>query len=77
MTSVQKSNRNPIELKHFAIVTNSSKVSKFDNRKDFGKREKILKRKQQKLPRKTKESKRYKYTKIVAKVYEWMRFIHP
>ncbi|WP_443216667.1 hypothetical protein [Scytonema sp. HK-05] len=51
-------------------------MSKFDNPKHFAKREKILKRRQQKLARKIKGSKRYKYTKRVAKVYERMRFIH-
>jgi putative transposase len=58
-------------LKHFAIVSDGVKVSKFDNPKHLHKHEKNLKRKQQKLARKKDESKvRYKYKKLVAKVYE-------
>ncbi len=58
-------------LKHFAIVSDGNKVSKFDNPKHLAKRAHVLKRRQQKLARKTKGSNtRYKYTKIVAKVYE-------
>lgn len=58
-------------LKHFAVVTDGEKVSKFDNPKHIAKHEKNLKRKQQKLARKQKGSiSRNKYRKVVAKVYE-------
>ncbi|MEI2580819.1 RNA-guided endonuclease InsQ/TnpB family protein [Scytonema sp. PRP1] len=58
-------------LKHFAVVTDGEKVSKYDNPKHLAKHEKNLKRKQQKLARKQKGSNsRYKYRKLVAKVYE-------
>ena len=58
-------------LKHFAIVTDGEKVSKYDNPKHLAKHEKNLKRKQQKLARKQKGSKsRSRYRKVVAKVYE-------
>ncbi|NEU76076.1 IS200/IS605 family element transposase accessory protein TnpB [Hassallia byssoidea VB512170] len=58
-------------LKHFAVVTDGEKVSKYDNPKHLAKHEKNLKRKQQKLARKHKGSNsRYKYRKVVAKVYE-------
>ena len=58
-------------LKHFAVVTDGEKVSKYDNPKHIAKHDKNLKRKQQKLARKVKGSNsRNKYRKIVAKVYE-------
>ncbi len=58
-------------LKHFAIVTDGEKVSKYDNPKHLALHEKNLKRKQKKLARKQKGSNsRYKYRKVVAKVYE-------
>ena len=58
-------------LKHFAVVADGEKVSKYDNPKHLAKYEKNLKRKQQKLARKQKGSNsRYKYRKVVAKVYE-------
>ncbi len=58
-------------LKHFAVVTDGEKVSKYDNPKHLAKHEKNLKRKQQKLARKKKGSNsRNKYRKLVAKVYE-------
>jgi putative transposase len=58
-------------LKHFAVVTDGEKVSKYDNPQHLAKHEKNLKRKQQKLARKQKGSKsRNKYRKVVAKVYE-------
>ncbi|MDZ8261854.1 RNA-guided endonuclease TnpB family protein [Nostoc sp. ChiQUE01b] len=58
-------------LKHFAVVTDGEKVSKYDNPKHIAKHEKNLKRKQQKLARKQKGSNsRNKYRKVVAKVYE-------
>ncbi|MEI1373998.1 RNA-guided endonuclease TnpB family protein [Nostoc sp. UHCC 0926] len=58
-------------LKHFAVVTDGEKVSKYDNPKHLAKYEKNLKRKQKKLARKQKGSKsRNKYRKVVAKVYE-------
>jgi putative transposase len=58
-------------LKHFAIVTDGEHLSKYDNPKHLAKHEKNLKRKQQKLARKQKGSNsRYKYRKVVAKVYE-------
>ncbi|MCL1464816.1 RNA-guided endonuclease InsQ/TnpB family protein [Argonema galeatum] len=58
-------------LKHFAVVTDGEKVSKYDNPKHLAKYEKNLKRKQQKLARKQKGSNsRSKSRKVVAKVYE-------
>ena len=58
-------------VKHFAVVTLGKKVSKYDNPKPLAKHDKNLKRKQHKLARKQKASNsRYKYRKIVAKVYE-------
>jgi putative transposase len=58
-------------LKHFAVVTDGEKVSKYDNPKHIAKHDKNLKRKQKKLARKVKGSNsRNKYRKIVAKVYE-------
>ncbi|MCL1471062.1 transposase [Argonema antarcticum] len=58
-------------LRHFAIVSNGSKVSKYDNPKHLAKHEKNLKRKQQKLAKKQKGSNsRSKCRKLVAKVYE-------
>ncbi|MBW4615989.1 MAG: transposase [Desmonostoc vinosum HA7617-LM4] len=58
-------------LKHFAVVTDGEKVSKYDNPKHLAKHQKNLKRKQQKLARKQKGSKsRNRYRKVVAKVYE-------
>ncbi len=61
-------------LKHFAVVTDGEKVSKYDNPKHIAKHEKNLKRKQQKLARRQKGScSRNKYRKVVAKVYERVR----
>ncbi len=58
-------------LKHFAVVSDGSKVSKFDNPKHLAKHEKNLQRKQQKLAKKQKGSNsRHKYKKVVARVYE-------
>ncbi|WP_414573669.1 RNA-guided endonuclease InsQ/TnpB family protein [Nostoc sp. CCY 9925] len=58
-------------LKHFAVVSDGKKVSKYDNPKHIAKHEKKLKLKQRKLSRKVKGSKsRNKYRKLVAKVYE-------
>jgi putative transposase len=58
-------------LKHFAVVTDGEKVSKYDNPKHLAKHEKNLKRKQQKLARKQKGSNsKNRYRKTVAKVYE-------
>jgi putative transposase len=58
-------------LKHFAVVSDGAKVSKYDNPKHLAKHEKNLKRKQQKLARKQKGSNsRNKYRKVVARVYE-------
>ncbi|MEH2170110.1 MAG: RNA-guided endonuclease TnpB family protein [Nostoc sp.] len=58
-------------LKHFAVVTDGEKVSKYDNPNHLAKHEKNLKRKQQKLARKQKGSNsRNRYRKVVAKVYE-------
>jgi putative transposase len=58
-------------LKHFAVVTDGEKVSKYANPKHITKHEKNLKRKQKKLARKQKGSNsRNKYRKVVAKVYE-------
>ncbi len=61
-------------LKHFAVVSDGSKVSKFDNPKHLREHEKNLKRKQQKLARKLQRSNsRHKYRKVVARVYERVR----
>lgn len=58
-------------LTHFAITSDGKKVSKYDNPKHLTKHEKNLKRKQQKLAKKQKDSNsRNKAKKIVAKVYE-------
>ncbi len=58
-------------VKHFAIVTDGEKVSKYDNPKHLAKHEKNLKRKQKKLARqKDRSNSRYKYRKVVAKVHE-------
>ncbi|HEY9710036.1 MAG TPA: RNA-guided endonuclease TnpB family protein [Oculatellaceae cyanobacterium] len=58
-------------LKHFAVISDGSKVSKYDNPRHWSKHEKNLKRKQQKLARKQKGSNsRHKYRKVVARVYE-------
>jgi putative transposase len=58
-------------LIHFAITSDGSKVSKYNNPKHLAKHEKNLKRKQQKLAKKQKGSNsRNKAKKTVAKVYE-------
>ena len=58
-------------LKHFAVVTDGEKISKYDNPRHIAKHEKNLKRKQKKLARKQKGSNsRNKSRKVVAKVYE-------
>ncbi|MFB2921879.1 RNA-guided endonuclease InsQ/TnpB family protein [Aerosakkonema funiforme] len=58
-------------IKHFAVVTDGEKISKYDNPKHNAKQKKNLQRKQKKLARKQKGSKsRNKYCKAVAKVYE-------
>ena len=58
-------------LKHFAVVSDGSKVSKFNNPKYLAKHEKNLKRKQQKLAKKLQSSNsRHRYRKVVARVYE-------
>lgn len=58
-------------LKHFAVVTDGEKVSKYDNPRHIAKHERNLKRKQKKLARKQKGSNsRNRYRKVVAKVYE-------
>jgi putative transposase len=58
-------------LKHFAVTSDGSKVSKYDNPRHLAKHERNLKRKQQKLARKQKGSNsRHKYRKVVARVYE-------
>lgn len=58
-------------LKHFAVVTDGEKVSKYDNPKHLARHERNLKRKQKKLARKVKGSEsRNRYRKVVAKVYE-------
>jgi len=58
-------------LKHFAIVTEGEKKSKYDNAKHFAKHEKNLKRQQQKLTRQQKKSNsRYKDIKVIPKVDE-------
>lgn len=61
-------------LKHFAVVTDGEKISKYDNPKHLAKHEKNLKRKQKKLARKLHGSNsRNRYRKVVAKVYERVR----
>ncbi|MBD1830362.1 transposase [Microcoleus vaginatus GB1-A2] len=61
-------------LKHFAIVTEGEKKSKYDNAKHFANHEKNLKRQQQKLTRQqTRNNCGYKYKKVVAKVDEQLR----
>ncbi|MBX9253630.1 IS200/IS605 family element transposase accessory protein TnpB [Desmonostoc muscorum CCALA 125] len=58
-------------LKHFAVVTDGEKVSKYDNPQHIAKHERNLKRKHKKLARKVKGSNsKNKYRKVVAKVYE-------
>jgi putative transposase len=58
-------------LTHFAITSDGSKVSKYNNPRHLAKHEKNLKRKQQKLAKKQKGSNsRNKARKTVAKVYE-------
>jgi len=58
-------------VKHFAIVTEGEKKSKYDLGKHFGKHEKNLKRQQQKLtPQPKKSNSSYKYTKVIPKVDE-------
>ena len=58
-------------LKHFAITSDGSKVSKYENPKFLAKHERNLKRKQKKLSRKQKGSNsRNKYKKLVARVHE-------
>ena len=58
-------------LKYFAVVSDGSKVSKFNNPKHLAKHEKNLKRKQQKLAKKLQSSNsRHRYKKVVARVYE-------
>ena len=58
-------------VKHFAIVTEGEKKSKYDNAKHFSKHEKNLKPQQQKLTRQQKKSNsRYKDRKVILKVYE-------
>ena len=53
------------------LSRSGKKVSKYDNPKHLAKHDKNLKRQQQKLARKQKASNsRYKYRKVVAKVYE-------
>jgi putative transposase len=53
------------------LSRSGKKVSKYDNPKHLAKHDKKLKRQQQKLARKQKASNsRYKYRKLVAKVYE-------
>ncbi|MBD0343598.1 MAG: IS200/IS605 family element transposase accessory protein TnpB, partial [Coleofasciculus sp. Co-bin14] len=58
-------------LKHFAVISDGNKVSKYDNPRHLTKHERNLKRKQQKLARKLAGSNsRHKYRKVVARVYE-------
>jgi putative transposase len=58
-------------LNHFAITSDGSKVSKYDNPRYLAKHEKNLKRKQQNLAKKQKGSNsRHRYRKVVARVYE-------
>ena len=69
-------------VKHFAIVIEGEKKSKYDNAKHFAKQEKNLKRQQQKLTRQQKKSNsRYKDRKVIPKVYERVKnsrqdFVH-
>ncbi|EGK89352.1 transposase [Microcoleus vaginatus PCC 9802] len=61
-------------VKHFAIVTEGEKKSKYDKAKHFGQHEKNLKRQPQKLRRQqTINNSWYKYRKVVAKLYEQFR----
>ncbi len=58
-------------IKDFAITHDGSKTSKYDNPRHLSKHEKNLKRKQQKLARKEKGSKRRNKARLLAaKVYE-------
>jgi putative transposase len=58
-------------VKHFAIVTEGEKKSKYDKAKHFAKHEKNLKRQQQKLtPQQKKSNSSYKYRKVIPQVYE-------
>ena len=58
-------------LKQFAVVSDGSKVSRYDNPRHLAKHEKNLKRKQRKLAKKQKGSNsRYKYRKTVARIHE-------
>jgi putative transposase len=58
-------------VKHFAIVTEGEKKSKYDNAQHLAKHEKNLKRQQQKLtPQPKKSNSSYKYRKVTPKVYE-------
>jgi putative transposase len=58
-------------VKHFAVASDGTKISKYDNPKHLAKHEKNLKRKQQKLSRKKDGSKtRERQRKLVAKVHE-------
>ena len=58
-------------VKHFAIVTEGEKKSKYDKAKHFTKHEKNLKRQQQKLtPQPKKSDSSYKNRKVIPKVYE-------
>jgi putative transposase len=58
-------------VKHFAIVTEGEKKSKYDNAKHFATQEKNLKPQQQKLTRQQKKSdSSYKDIKVIPKVYE-------
>ncbi len=71
VTSVGKIYGIDLGLKHFAVVSDGDKISKYNNPKHLAGHEKNLKRKQQKLARKQKGSNsRHKYRKVVAKVYE-------
>jgi putative transposase len=56
-----------LRVKHFAIVTEDEKKSKYDNAKHFTKQEKNLKRQQKK------SNSRYKYTKVIPKVDELVK----
>ncbi|MEG4280117.1 transposase [Microcoleus sp. MON1_C1] len=61
-------------VKHFAIVNEGEKKSKYDKAKHFAQHEKNLKRQQQKLRRQqTRNNFRYKYRKVVAQLYEQFR----
>lgn len=58
-------------VKHFAIVTEGEKKSKYELDKHFAKHEKNLKRQQQKLtPQPKKSNSSYKYTNVIPKVDE-------